>query len=1793
MAENTLDSGGLIYNNANTLKATAVTVTADYSGTSLKSSSYGSSVVTITAAARSKSLNIQGNDKANRIIGTSGNDTINGGAGNDTLTGGSGNDVFVYESGAGNDVITDYTAGEDTIKIASGSISSYAFSSTDASFKIGSNTLRVKNGKTSIITVVDSKNKISTYTGGLIYNGSIAKASALTVTALCGNTLAADSYGSSVVTVDASARNTAMNITGNSKSNKIVGTSGADTLNGKAGNDTLYGGSGKDLFVYETGSGNDVIADYTAGQDTIKISGEVTAYSISGSTASFKIGSNTLKVNNAKTAEILLVDENKNATLYQSGAIYNNAKLSKATAVTLTSSYGSSLTAGSTAVSIDASARSSAIKIIGNAKNNVITGGSGNDSLNGGKGSDTLTGGRGADTLTGGDGKDVFVYSSGDGSDIITDYTAGEDFIKLLSGEIKGYTVKNNDAILKIGSSAVTVKGAGTSAISVLDAGGALTVYEGGLIYNNSQISKADAVTVSADYDSNFYSYGASVETIDASARSRAIEITGNGADNYILGGKGKDTLYGGRGSDTLSGGKGNDLLIGGEGADVFYFAGSDGNDTIADYSAGDIISVAAEVSSYTEIDEGAVLKIGSGKVTVQNDGAAVTVVGSDSIASIYSGERISTETWDSETVTFTGESIEGTAADDTLTGTNGNDTYTGHAGDDVFVYGGGSDYDVITDYGLGEDTISIGSGSVTGAMIIDSDVFLAISGGVLKIIGAKDKAVVLDSDGRELEYNNGVYIGERIKLTAGNDTYSNSESQRIIYGFTGDDEITNEKGNTGVTLAGGAGWDTIRNYSTGGNIYRLDAGNGANTIVGYNENDTIYVAASSYTTARSGDDFVVLAGTDSFLLRHAAQFPITVKDSSGAVQTFNAGGTRTVTGDTTNTEIVNTNARATITGAAAYNYINNYGSGVSIAGGTSVDYINNHGDSVSVNGGMDDDYIWNYGEAAVLDGGAGADRISSYIDGATIRGGTGADIIYLRSEATLGSLYRYANGDGADIVYNFTDMDTLEVTGGSYSTVASGENIIVSVGKGTITLVGAAELSELNITGEISTDTDDTESTVISLTAGDDTFSNTVSERIIYGLAGSDTIQNTGDRVTINAGTGDDIISLGGSGNVLQYASGDGSDAVYNFTAADTLEITGGSYSTVASGENLIVSIGEGQITLAGASSLSAVNIVGEYESATGGGGEDTAPADFTAISLTAGNDSYANSDTRVEIFALAGNDTVSNTELSSVAIYGGSGDDYLRNYYSESVTIDGGAGKDNILNWDGSGAMIDGGDDDDNIASYGASVSIDGGAGEDKIFIYTDYGSSNATIDGGAGNDSIRAENISGNVYRFTAGTGTDTIYGFNENDTIYVDSGSYSTQISGENFVIGSGSDSLILRYAANFKVSVKNSADTVQTFNSDGSRVITADILSADILNTNSRATITGSSNDDDICNFGASVSMAGGDGDDHISNYAENSVTISGDDGNDYLYSSASSDVKIFGGEGNDSIYNNNGDSVTIDGGNGDDFIRTDYCSNVSISGGAGADVISVRSYNHGDDISISGGTGDDTIYLNSETTLGNVFQYSVGDGNDIVYNLTIYDALEISGSSYTSTASGSDIILNVGEGKITLAGASSLSAINVIGEYDNREYASDEITAAILSKYYSPAEGATADIDGVTYTYTDGEWTYVDSDETLLTAAAETAAAIFNEFYAPHDGEAVELDGIIYTFDGTNWTYETISGSNSFSALWFTEDDTNFTGAALDSLIETSIASSGGDLSVGGGDSLTVFAPEITCASDK
>ena len=62
-----------------------------------------------------------------------------------------------------------------------------------------------------------------------------------------------------------------------------------------------------------------------------------------------------------------------------------------------------------------------------------IVGGDGDDRIDGGGGDDVLRGERGADELTGGKGDDVFLYSAGDGTDVIRDFLAGDAL------EIHGY----------------------------------------------------------------------------------------------------------------------------------------------------------------------------------------------------------------------------------------------------------------------------------------------------------------------------------------------------------------------------------------------------------------------------------------------------------------------------------------------------------------------------------------------------------------------------------------------------------------------------------------------------------------------------------------------------------------------------------------------------------------------------------------------------------------------------------------------------------------------------------------------------------------------------------------------------------------------------------------------------------------------------------------------------------------------------------------------------------------------------------------------------------------------------------------------------------------------------------------------------------------------------------------------------------------------------------------------------------------------------------------------------------
>ena len=188
----------------------------------------------------------------------------------------------------------------------------------------------------------------------------------------------------------------------------------------------------------------------------------------------------------------------------------------------------------------------------------------------------------------------------------------------------------------------------------------------------------------------------------------------------------------------------------------------------------------------------------------------------------------------------------------------------------------------------------------------------------------------------------------------------------------------------------------------------------------------------------------------------------------------------------------------------------------------------------------------------------------------------------------------------------------------------------------------------------------------------------------------------------------------------------------------------------------------------------------------------------------------------------------------------------------------------------------------------------------------------------------------------------------------------------------------------------------------------------------ITNTGSHATINGGAGKDSIVNTnrGGALSLAGaysyidaGADDDYILNYDyANYVTVNAGDGNDTIFSRAAEST-IYGGAGNDSIRN-----VT---------------SNVFISGGDGNDIILDEGFISGinNKNTINGGKGNDIITLSS-SGYNNVIQYANGDGNDIIYNISATDTLQITGASYTT--SGSDLIIGIGSGSITVSGGANV-----------------------------------------------------------------------------------------------------------------------------------------------------------------
>lgn len=555
------------------------------------------------------------------------------------------------------------------------------------------------------------------------------------------------------------------------------------------------------------------------------------------------------------------------------------------------------------------------------------------------------------------------------------------------------------------------------------------------------------------------------------------------------------------------------------------------------------------------------------------------------------------------------------------------------------------------------------------------------------------------------------------------------------------------------------------------------------------------------------------------------------------------------------------------ITGAI----ISNDNENTLVSGTNSDDSISNHGSNSTIRalGGMDT--IKNYGFYSVIYGGADDDTITNTSENSTINGNEGDDSIS-NNDNTEAVIYA---GAGDDYIFNsHAYYPTLDGgKGNDKIVVVRGHYIYINGGKGNDTILGEDD-GDWSMGGY----------SVIQGGAGNDYIDPVYSDSSsIQGGEGKDTIISEGYNAILNGGKGDDVISLHGAsieGSIIQYDVGDGNDIICGLSETSSIRITSGEeYSLEDSGDDVILKVGENELTIVGGKNLSEIN-VGNYE--------------ITPLDIS--NDE---NDTLIAGTELA--DTIENSG-SNVTVNSAQGDDNLINS-GEYGSINGSAGNDTITN-SGENSKLIGDVGDDDIYNTGANVSINGGYGNDWI----ESSGENSTITPGAGYDSI---SIGGKNIVVNYVGGGDTIKGVNETTMLNIE---------------GDFSKSDITEDSNNVYIAHDN-----YTLLLEGAKLTTTKLnINGNTYSIGSKKTIKLQNSGEEVSVGLNNVSILGGTGNDTIGMTGSNS-TLDGGGGEDIINLSSSAknnliyfngDVTVDGfktgfGAGSDTIYIE-GDAPSVD-----------------------------------------------------------------------------------------------------------------------------------------------------------------------------------------------------------------------------------------------------------------------------------
>jgi VCBS repeat-containing protein len=1363
----------------------------EFNGGSITEISFDNGIVwtaTDLANRRLQSLATSGDDIIFGLTGRT-DQTFAGGQGNDRLIGGRGDDTFVFGIGDGHDTIVDdgYT-GNDQLRVhgyGSGDATASGFG-TDFTLRFADGaSITLKGALSNLsqkgvdsIVFDDGTTWLRSDFNGLI-NG-------IDGDDIVNGTSGADHLrggGGSDMLHGLDGNDLIDGGTGN---DVLYGDAGNDILTGGTGDDTVSGGDGNDIYRFSRGFGQDVIdeAGWSASaDDAIEFDATVTpadvqvSQSADGNSIVLRIAGtedritllNALVVDRNRVEHIRFTDE----TDWTFADLVTRSTVPTDANQLLSGSTGGDVLAGGAGNDT----------LNGRDGNDTLTGGTGDDTLVGGEGDDLyfFSRGFGQDVLADGGWSgidaiqfdatiattDVSVAMAANGSDIVLRFAGSDDRITLQSALDNARNlveqVRFANGVTWTGSDLVAralAPSDGDQYLRVIGSGNATLAGGGG----NDTIDGNDGNDV--------LDGGTGADTLN-----------GGWGDDTLKGGAGNDCLVGGLGNDVyqFSRGFGQDVVSDGgwsnSDADVISFdatiAVSDVIVTKTSDNTGLILQIAGTedritinqslVDANSRIEQ---VRFADGTVWSTTDLLSHAFQGT-------AGDDTYTGTADAEVMSgLSGrDTLLAAAGDDTLAGGTGNDSLEGGLGNDVYLFHAGDGVDQINDNGGGTDTIRIGGYDLaairfsrTGADGNDLTIRFDNSSDVVVAHGAFGGATTAIE---QVEILTGGVTLSLADITArlGSDlpitglVLSGTGADDTLTGGSGDDVLTGGAG--ADTLIGGAGNDIFGDVAgddavdtmtggTGRNVYRylpsqflpgtaedvitdFKAGTGGDVIrlASSNPND---FESGQYKIAQSGLDTVILVrdidGFDHAVLRLIGVASTDLRPDNFDGLPFGLDNSLSISDSDVGHALSGSPLDDRIFGNGGADTILGYAGNDRLAGGADADFVD---------GGFGNDQIAGQDGNDTLIGGIGNDTIS---------GGTGDDVIYGGDTATANNgndlidggqgddtifggagddVYRFARGDGRDVLTDAGGVDRIEFAVGIVQTdvsvvqVGTHLELVVAGDGGRIRLAnvltgGTTSIEEVRFSNGDSWTWAQVLARSMTGGAGDDTIQAVTATAgaavALAGFGGNDRLTGGAGNDTLSGGSGDDRLSGGTGDDTYIFNRGDGQDIISDTAGVNTLAFG----ASVAPGDVRIV---RGQPTVI-------LEVIGTGDRLDLGGNA-LATIGVQQVTFTNGVVWTAQSLIDQLKASTTGNDVIYGTDAAE--------------------TLDGGAGDDRLIGLDSNDTLI-------------------GGTGVDRL-------------EGGLGDD----------TYRFSLGDGQDTISdGGGTNDVLELGAGIATTDIIVEQSIDG---------------------------------------------------------------------------------------------------------------------------------------------------------------------------------------------------------------------------------------------------------------------------------------------------------------------------------------------------------------------------------------------------------------------